>query len=91
MWGTSIKAATHDSMPRTALRLHLHCGLPNRRCYRGVVQREQALGPALVVFGVILIIVLAIARDDVLVGIVIGVPLIIAGVVLFVRARSDER
>jgi uncharacterized membrane protein HdeD (DUF308 family) len=59
----------------------------DRQCYRGVVQPEQAIGPALVVFGVILIIVLAVARDDVLVGIIIGLPMIIAGAVSFVRAR----
>jgi hypothetical protein len=53
------------------------------------VEREQAVGPALVVLGVILIVVLAVARSDVLVGIVIGVPLMIAGVVLFVRAQRD--
>ena len=61
-----------------------------RPCYGGGVQREQALGPALVVVGVIMIIVLAIARGDSAVGIAIGVPLIIAGVVLYVRARNDE-
>jgi len=54
------------------------------------VQREQAFGPALVVFGAILILVLAVAQDDVLVGIVIGLPLIIAGAVLLVRAQWDE-
>jgi len=54
------------------------------------VQREQALGPALVVFGVIMIFVLAVAQDDVLVGIIIGLPLIIAGAVLLVRAQRDE-
>jgi len=64
--------------------------LLDRPCYRDLMQREQALGPALVVFGVILIIVLAVARDDVLVGIVIGLPLIIAGAVMLVRARRDE-
>jgi hypothetical protein len=55
------------------------------------VRREQATGPALVVFGVIMIIVLAVARDDALVGIVIGLPLIIAGAVLLVRAQRDEK
>jgi len=55
-----------------------------------VVRRDQATGPALVVFGLILILVLAVAQDDVLVGIVIGLPLIIAGAVLLVRARRDE-
>jgi hypothetical protein len=53
------------------------------------VQREQALGPALVVFGVIMIFVLAVAQDDVLVGVIIGLPLIIAGAVLLVRAQRD--
>ncbi len=53
------------------------------------MQREQALGPALVVFGVILIFVLAVAQDNVVVGIVIGLPLIIAGAVSFVRAQRD--
>ena len=54
------------------------------------MQREQALGPALIVFGVIMIFVLTVARDDVLVGIVIGLPLIIAGAVMLVRGQLDE-
>jgi uncharacterized membrane protein HdeD (DUF308 family) len=54
------------------------------------MQREQTLGPALVVFGVILILVLAVATDDVIVGIAIGLPLIIAGAVLLVRAQRGE-
>ncbi len=52
------------------------------------MQREQAVGPALVV-GVILILVLAVAQDDVLVGVVIGLPLIIAGAVVYVRTQRD--
>jgi hypothetical protein len=58
--------------------------------YFRVVQREQATGPALIVFGVIMIFVLAVAQNDLLVGIVVGLPLIIAGAVLFVRARRGE-
>jgi len=53
------------------------------------VQREQTVGSALVVFGVTLSFMLAVALGDVFVGIVIGLPLIIAGVVFFVRAQRD--